>query len=487
LIFLNSKNLLKLSTFIATVASLLSLTCIALGAYYSFPNAETIGLTGEIKNGNLLSAISNLLMYYDGRYFTNLLHGLNPLAWGWFNGYKLMPLFGFSLFFISTSFFFSSLFLVKFRKLFVLIFLFTAVHFSLSPSLVSELYNLIGSYVYLYGVCLWMLWLASLYKYLNSNSPLVKNGWFFLTFILLIASTGTNEQILLLNALTIGYILSLIIFYRKALLIDYLPILLTGAISILFFLSCPGWKIRALYVEKEFHPASVNEAIIQSLQQYFSYFFEAIVSSGGIILMLALFISMFLELKHIRYKKTIIYFALFILISSYLITLPYYLTMGNESVFPNRIYTPVYTLIQLSILLLFVSTFKHNIFSYNNKDLLMFSISAIMFLLITFTNNNYRTMWQEYRSGEYEVFTEKFEDRLTKIKLAQQADSKWKKVCIDEDYTNNSIIYYNVSIKENRGFEGANFAYEKYFNLNEVILCDDVVDKSALLKKMLNE
>ncbi len=56
------------------------------GAYFCNPNAEDLSLCAIPRDYGIVFSISNLLNTYDGRYFTNFLHGFNPLAFDWLDG-----------------------------------------------------------------------------------------------------------------------------------------------------------------------------------------------------------------------------------------------------------------------------------------------------------------------------------------------------------------------------------------------------------------
>ena len=64
------------------------------GAWFSFPNAEDLSVSFKPRDMGIFYSVVQLLREYDGRYFTNLLHALNPLAFGAIEGYWLMPLLG---------------------------------------------------------------------------------------------------------------------------------------------------------------------------------------------------------------------------------------------------------------------------------------------------------------------------------------------------------------------------------------------------------
>jgi hypothetical protein len=94
-----------------------------------------------------------------GAIFTNLLHGINPLAVDRTDGYMLVPLVGILALTASLTFLFSSLKLGKRladRAMAAL--LLVCVHFALTPSLPYDLYVMISSIVYMWPwvfICLW--------------------------------------------------------------------------------------------------------------------------------------------------------------------------------------------------------------------------------------------------------------------------------------------------------------------------------------------
>lgn len=55
-----------------------------LAAFFAQPNAEDLSLIANAKKDGILTSAAMLLNTYDGRFFTNILHGLNPLYLGFF-------------------------------------------------------------------------------------------------------------------------------------------------------------------------------------------------------------------------------------------------------------------------------------------------------------------------------------------------------------------------------------------------------------------
>ncbi len=478
---------LKLNNILTSAIITFGFALLAMASYYTFPNAEALGLCGEIKEGSYFQAIENLLVNYDGRYFTNLLHGLNPLAFGWIDGYKLMPIVGFLLFTGSFLFLLLSLSDINLRPGFMYSLLFAVVHFSISPSLVNELYNLIASYVYLYGICLWMVWVGAIKRFFTATNIVWKNVWFFVAALGIIASTGTNEQILTLNLLTIFFISILIFKSHKNLIVEFIPLLIVSLASVLFFVSSPGIRVRAFYVEAPKNPESIFTVIQLSTQHYLYFLGNTFIGKGGVFTALLLFTGLSIKLKMPLPKKDMVYSILFLLFGSYMLTMPYYLAMGGDSGTPNRIFITVVTFIQLVSLgsiIYFASLVNINSFPF--KSLKLISILWIAVALI-FSNNNYTTIIAEYKSGIYKEYNAIFSNRLSNINTILTAESKWKRICFKNMLDIQTTVYYPVTIKPNRQEAHWNKAYGKYFGLNEVSLCADTINKANTLKTFLYE
>ncbi len=164
------KLLLRTTLFFAGIMATLFCVAVFIGCYYTRPNTETLEITADVMRSGLLPAAEKMMLSYDGRYFTNLLHGLNPVARGYFDAYNFLPLAAIALFTFAVYFWLRTFFDVSRKKGVPAALLFVFVHFGLSPDISSELFNMIAVYVYLYGSSLWLIWTAAAFRYYTAGN-----------------------------------------------------------------------------------------------------------------------------------------------------------------------------------------------------------------------------------------------------------------------------------------------------------------------------
>ncbi|MEX2589032.1 MAG: hypothetical protein WD334_02430, partial [Chitinophagales bacterium] len=312
-----------------------------LGAYFSHPNAEDFSLTSAPKSEGIINAASHLLVTYDGRYFTNILHGINPMALGWLDGYKWAIAFNILFFVFSVWYFLQTLNggKKKFQTLLLSSF-FVAVHFALTPSLVHELYWLVSSFVYLYCWCFTLLWVSTLIRFYNSNSEGKKKLYFLLTSVFLVSSVGINEMMLVINAfLLVGFGLYHYYIYKR----EYYALVLLSILSFIsyaFFMICPGIRSRFSSFENEHHENHYNEIISKSLLDFSQEMF-LLLSQGGIFIIYFIIVlvgfkdvlTLNLKLPSLSFRNRILC-VLACFIAVYLMIYAFYVPMGHEEFLP---------------------------------------------------------------------------------------------------------------------------------------------------------
>jgi hypothetical protein len=157
---------------------------------------------------------------------------------------------------------------------------------------------------------------------------------------------------LVLNSLTLSLLLIFSKFAGKEYFYRLLPLFLIGIISIAFFVSCPGWRVRLLIENTVGHSLRPN-ILFLSLEHFSNNLVLLFNKSGW--LFLALIIGCLL-LKPVAFitpplpkEKKWFYVGVVVclVIGSYLSTFAYYIPMGNDSSMPLRIFIPVNTLLQL--------------------------------------------------------------------------------------------------------------------------------------------
>jgi len=242
---------------------------LGIGAYFCHPNAEDFSLCVIPRDQGILYSIINLLTTYDGRYFTNLLHAINPLAFNWLAGYKLMPIVGILLLLLAVWFFLETLFhspSSKFLLLFSL--LFTCIHFALAPSLPHDLYWMVSSFVYIYPWTFTLLWIGAYIRYVYAKNHRAELLWFCVTAIALICCIGMNEMFLVTNSVLLLVLLIWSWHSGQREFKHTLPLAIIGVSCILFFVTCPGISFRISQNVPEGKSFVNRNNLVQSVSDY---------------------------------------------------------------------------------------------------------------------------------------------------------------------------------------------------------------------------
>lgn len=498
---MNSMSITRVLKFV-NLALLLFVVAYAMyylftGAYYSHPNAEDFSLTSKSKSEGIIDGAIYFLNSYDGRYFTNILHGINPLAFGYVQAYKWTIAFGIIFFYLSVYYFFQSINNGRDKRNSMLFSgLFVAIHFALSPSIVHEVYWMVSSFVYMYCWCFVLLWLASVIQYLNTDSEKWKKIHFSLAALFLVCCIGINEMMLVLNSFLL-FVLGIYIFiYRKEAKIALVLWAILGLCSIVFFISCPGISHRFGSFEQE-HQAGHYTEIIQRSFSHFSSELVHYLNFGAFSITLLLIVL--LQFKNtlglsqkieipLKFKLGVFLSALFTL---YLMTYAYYIPMGHADFLPFRIYTSVWTGIQLLFIialpLLILSSIDISKYlkAFGKEFLLLLSYIILIYALLN-TDNSIQRLKEDYESGEMQAYSEEMKQRYRLLNSEHKNGICYNKVVLPKLINKPSTIYNNPDILPNREAFYWNESYEAFFGVQEVSLEGDSVDKKRLLKELIH-
>lgn len=464
-----------------------------IGAYYSYPNAEDLSLSvlPKEKYGFIWSIIVTMADF-DGRYFTNVLHAINPLVFDWLNGYKIMPIVGVFFVFLSLFFFLKTLF-SKYIKTYHLLFISAAIvlhSIIVSPSLPHFIYWMVSSFVYLYPWGLVFLWLTFLIKYYRTLNTKIANFWFLCASICLSAAIGMNEMFLPLNLfLLVG---ATWFFLKKDKFYQLLPFLLVGLASFYLFLSSPGINERASSFVEERNFEYYYKNFLLSLRHFGLALYLWIVSTPfSILLSMAICLSLPTKIRRIL-KQTPLFVILFLWIVLYSMIIPYYYGMGVYTYFPSRIYTSIvlgfFLIFNLS-LIYGLELFREKVKSLNfflkktKSNIILVTISVICVSLFLF-DNNILIIKNDYHAGILSAYKNEIELRYSIINDAKRDTTSFKIASIKPLKNKPKSIYYGPDIHPNRKKEYWNKAYEEYFNVDEVRFENDTT-QYLIIKRMI--
>lgn len=464
------------------ITILYALFWLAIGSYYSFPNAEDLSVTAVSRDLGILDGATSMLQGFDGRYTTNLLHGLNPLVVNWINGYKLMPLLSFFLLTFSVYFFLNSFIIKSFYKKIKISFLFSAIIFTCSPAVVNQFFWMISSFVYLYPWVFIFVWIGALIRFIKTK----QRKWLVISVIVLYFSFGLNEMFLILNSFFV-----VIIYYytRNENEIKKSLFVLFGFafISILMFITSPGIILR--FNSHQIDRISINnfDIFYYATINYFDFILELILNwqfpVSIIITYFLLSNNHFINLLILK-KSNSLFISICLIVLAYLMTFSYYLPMGIEFV-PYRVNSalvPIIFIAGILILHLIVTTFQLNFLS-SIKTQCLFVL--ILFLSFLFGKNSENEIKMDYSSGKLAKFKFDIDQQMVQIYKSKSSIKCWKSVKIKSlnDYPK-SIFSPPIPLP-NREADYWNSAMEKYFGVDEVYLEGDTVRLTDIFQEKI--
>lgn len=456
-----------------------------LASFYTFPNAE------DFSNILQSNGAFKILLNSDDRYFTNFLHGFNPLAWRCLSCYKFIPIISLFLIIYSLYFFINSVFSNKIKKSSAIIcaMLIVIMHFSFTPSIVHDLYWMTSSFVYLYSwICLF-LWTGLFIRLLKAENSVMKLIYFIAAAILMICSYGTIEMMLLVNPFIIIVFSLIINKYKPNRKNDLFSFIIIAAACTFFILSRASAELnrsvdfvrdsnffRYIFIEgtKQFVSTIYSWSLLQPM-------------TIAIIIGSTIFLRRFYkDISCLISNKKLILILIGLLFSMYIQTYIYYYCDGVET-YPQRVYNFVHwqflIIVFLIIPLLLVKFdlfLKWNVEKFKTKILTFIFIFS--FVQIILSENNLLTIRNEYRKGIYEDYKKEMNERYRVIQN-QKNNTKWKCALIDSLSSKPSTIFSKPEILQDRMSSGSSKGYEGFFMIDEIKLKGDTISKFKLIQK----
>lgn len=461
-----------------------ALFILCVGAYYCNPNSEDYSLSQTPRDMGINQAVTNLLITYDGRYFTNILHSINPLAFYWVGGYKFMPVVGIILF--VAAFFFVSKPVVSNNGFALLLFIavISCLYFQLTTSLPHLVYWMVSSFVYLWPWSFTFLFIGCLYRYELSQSNITKFIWGTLSMATLICAIGMNEMFLPLHTIILfGMFLRSWLFKKN--LPEIMPVILTGVICLFFFVTSPGISVRAADNRMKGYFYLYPPRVLESLVHYLLFTVRLFTNPILIVSALAvapLLLNLVPNHNFFRLKNSLVG-ILTLLSVSYLMLLPFYLTMQTEPGVPQRIYSTI-TLLHILAFIWFASavvaknsgnsTTNSNVFQ---SEIVSLALSVCFIVLLFTTPNKFKDIITEWRSNVLYKFDTQMQCRFAQIEEARKAKTCYKTVVFAKIETYPTSNYITPDLPINRAEPYWNEAWEAYFNIDEIKLSGDSVSK----------
>lgn len=466
-----------------------------VGAWHCFPNAEDLSLSVEAMEKGFIGSIQGLLIQYDGRYFTNALHALNPLVWGWFMGYQLMPVIGILSVVLSLWFMLSALTTMAawhWRAL-LLSLTYLMVHLSVTPSLSHDLYWMVSSFVYMWPWAFFFLFLGSLLRYMRTPDGMLQNMWFLLCAASLVCGIGINEMFLVLYSMVL--MMMALAAWRKGwrTFVTVLPLLIVGFSSIVFFVSCPGIVHRLAeqdVVRDWSHVVAVASVSLRHLGVFLLeiWFGNLTVITWVIVASIAIPEDVRVRLSDVPLFHAAVY-AVIGLLCLWAMTWAYYWPMGAEAVAPRRVQTSLLYGIQLwtwGVTARILAGAWQNTESaqyFRPQMLISVILTVLMCVDVTMSRNNITEIRREYSEGILPRYREQMMDRHRLLESSLR-EGTWN-VAVVPPITHLPITVFSTPLIYPNRYESCwNHAYEHYYRLDEVRLSTDTLSK---LKTLLSD
>ncbi len=447
--------------------SLYNFTWLCIGAFYSYPTTEDLTITAMSRDNGTINAAVDMLLTYDGRYTTNILHGINPLVFDMYYAYKIVPIFTFFLLILTLYMLFNELFIHK-KKLdnFIFAFAFVTLFFSIL-NLATTFYWMICTFVYIYPVIFFLLFYRAFLIF--KRKP--KKKYFTYSIIFLILSLGCCE----LHIPIFGFILLIILYSERhdALLkkinIRFLFIYMASS---LLFITSPGITFRFnRYENTRFD--NWSDLFLKAGK----FTIEEFNTSGSLALLLFIFIFASTHLNKIKYKQKILTF--FLGVAMVYLTWVSMVYLKNDG-YPSRIASvPVSMAILSTLFICSHETVQKLLVKYQGFIFISFLLSSI------FLDNSFSSIRKDYTNGTMSKYKELMDENYSILN-----QNKDKQDCYSTATIHDVLPHLPLSIaidylvippdrKDNRWNKG----YEVYFKIDEVRLENDTIT----ILKQINE
>jgi len=401
---------------------LLLLIPLSLFLYISFfcnPIADDFTFAVILRNNSVWEGTKSLYLGITGRYFSNFLMLINPIAFNLFWLYKILPVFIISITLGVVFYFFKNITQNKFKPLeyFIASIVLVQLYLFKMPNLAEGIYWYTGYGSYHLSLVFLLAYLISIIK-LNNTSGIIKVIWHVLSVILLFATMGFNEvvtAIALLLLFLINYIQ-----YKKIGRINYLLIhLFLAAAFTAMVLFAPGsWARDNHYLNNHQVLYSLKMSLFQTIR------FIANWISASLLLLSLIYIPInhYLSQKVLLFKKafyltpkiSVMLLGVVVFVSAFL---PYYATgiLGQHRTMNTAYF--LFLILWFVNLTVFYNHYSVNINKRASSSLLKIGL-VLLFLQLSFTHNSYSIISDIFYK-KHIAFNKQMQERYTQIENAK--------------------------------------------------------------------
>lgn len=475
---------------ILSMYSIFALFIIGIGAYHCFPNSEELSLCQQPRDFGFFNGVANILIHHDGRYFANILHSCNPLAFDSIFAYKWMPVI--TIFSFITAFYIMLLELGSYKHkmdTLILVTVFTFLQLQFSPSLVIQLYEMVGSFVY-YWPWIFFISLVSVVIRINKcQKGYLKLVLFILGMAFLFAAIGLSEIFFLPNFLLIATLLVRSYHLDKHRL-EFTLLFFFGIGCLLLFVTSPGIQFRIndnRSIDDELVEGAPFLLCIQHNTSMLISIFKNPVWFFASLAIYPMIVKLnFLQQLH-TFKRAFSLSIILIGVACFM-TLPYYLGMRKSFEIPYRIYSSTSVLVNFAVICLWLVVIKYiielKLFASARKIICTAPVMASIILLLFITpifSNNYVSILEEFRAGILTKFDADMRVRIKTLKEVRATNPFcYKSAIVGEVVDYPKSIYNGPDLLPNRGYAFGNEAWEAYFRLDEIRIQGDTAKKFKL-------
>lgn len=468
----------KLLPFGIAAFGIAAVVLLLTGARYAHTNVEDIELALTARDVGILDSWIHLSITYDGRYSTNLLQSINPLVFDKIFWYKYTIFFNLLLL-IAASYVLNTTVYKGYSKSsgFIITLTFVGVFFQLNPSLAYSLYWMGSSFVYLFS-CIFFFFLSACFiTYIKATEP-VRKKLFVPVILLAFVSVGFSE--LFLPLYTISTILLPFYFLKrkKSDLPYIIPVALALGASILFMVSTPGLGLR---FEKPFYSYLQSEVFKASAINYLAFIGKCVSSfSFWLLIFSTLYFSYTRQVEGslcIKKKGRLVVAVIGMIVITYLMTLPFYLTKSYTGEIPVRVYIPV-LFVQMFFLVYVLSPSVAFLYPLH----IWYKPALYALVILTLAGSVYQIhtgkgslglLLSEYKDGKLKRFDEFMANRYSRLAASTNSSEDYKLVCVEELIDYPKSLYTHPDSEVNRHQSKWHKYMEAYFRIDEVRVWGD--------------
>lgn len=450
---------------------------VAFISQYVHPDGEDLLLAQKSRDQGIFQAASEFLMTFDGRYFTNLLHGLSPLAMGWYEGFHITPLITIGIVTLGTIILLVSLTSrYSYFEVIIYAFLFSAISINMAPSLPRQLFVYCGSIVYFLTWGPYFMWLGFFRLHYIQQGNIV---YFLLSVTCLWMANGCNEMFLVINGATLLLLIWLV--WRsntsKTIIASVFALLLVYTGTSLFFVSSPGIMFRlaaspateAGMLLHERMRYGLTEMALTYIPKFFTTGFPAIPVSFLVGLWIHRYRSF--ELNVTTVQKGLVMAGLMLALA--LSTAAYYATIAGPGDNADRIYNTVFAGTFLVMIMGWVMILQSRFSVVLLRPFYMILALGIFVISSFMVKDNAHLVWHEWKNGQIAAFDRQVKQRIETIRASAATSDPCKIVYVKAYQQLPQSIWHDSDIAPERKHYYWNRAYERYFYVDEVRLEGD--------------